>query len=90
MTASQLPAWLSLVTILGLTACAARPTMEQLEQEAMETGDWSAVEQRQVMDRRMGIVNSEGQCPDGRVLLCDKKGQKEECECVLSHTIRAR
>jgi hypothetical protein len=64
--------------------------MEELEQEAAETGDWSAVEQRRLMDRRMGLVDPSRQCPNGEALLCSKKGEQENCECVSTDIIRAR
>ena len=79
-----------LVALCLLVGCTARPTLEELETEAMATGDWAAVEKRERMDRRMGLVDPINQCPNGEALLCSKKGEAENCECVSSDIIRAR
>ena len=36
-----------LLLMLFLAACASRPSMEELEDQAMASGDWSAVEARE-------------------------------------------
>jgi len=64
-----------------LAACAAKPTMEELEAEASITGDWSAVEKREKMNRRMG-VQDERQCEPGYMLMCNKRSAQEICSCV--------
>ena len=41
---------MKLMLLLGavfLTGCVSMPTLEQLEEQAFLTGDWSAVEQRE-------------------------------------------
>jgi hypothetical protein len=73
-----------------LVGCSARPTVDELEAEAVATGDWAAVEKRERMDRRMGLVDPSNQCPNGEALLCNKKGKHEDCECVSPDIIRAR
>ena len=80
---------LTLALAVGIAGCASRPSMEELESEAMRTGDWSEVEQRKRMDRQMGRVDSDSQCPSGESLLCRQKGEREECECVDSQLLRS-
>ena len=70
------------------TGCASRPSMDELEQEAMRTGDWSAVEHRQHMDRKMGRNNPDNACDNDSILLCSKKGARESCECVTPNVVR--
>ncbi len=82
--------FVGIMALCLLVGCSARPTVDELEAEALGTGDWSAVEKRQRMDRRMGLVDPSHQCPNGEVLLCSKKGENENCECVSSDIIRAR
>lgn len=78
------------VAVAGISGCSSRPTMEELEKEAIATGDWSEVEKRQEMDRRMEMVDPDRQCPSGESLLCRQNGPREECECVESNWIRSR
>lgn len=77
-----------LVVLVGLAACASRPTVEELEDEALATGDWSAVEEREQMDRKMGRYIPDEECPNGEALYCEKKGEREECNCVSSQLLR--
>jgi hypothetical protein len=79
---------LALVSVVGTSGCSTRPTMEELEKEAVTTGDWSEVEKRKEMDHRMGKVDPDRQCPPGEALLCRQKGEKEDCECVESNWLR--
>lgn len=65
-----------------LIACVARPPMEELEEQAMISGDWSKVEQREIMDRKMGMINEEPQCRNGYIMYCQKKSAQEYCDCV--------
>jgi hypothetical protein len=89
-TCAKLLCLLALVAVTGISGCASRPTMEELEKEAIATGDWSEVEKRRQMDRRMGKVDPDRQCPSGESLLCRQAGERENCECVESNWIRAR
>ena len=77
------------VSLLFLSAgCASRPSIEELELEAMRTGDWSQVEQRERMDRRMGRVTPDNMCDDNAIMLCSKKGAREQCDCVTPNVVR--
>jgi hypothetical protein len=71
----------SVIILCLLAACAAKPTMEELEAEASITGDWSKVEKREKMNRRMGVLD-ERQCESGYMLMCSKRSAKEICSCV--------
>ena len=64
-----------------LAGCASKPSLEELKAEASITGDWSAVEKREQMNRRMS-VQSERQCETGFMLMCNKRSAKEICSCV--------
>ena len=57
------------------------PTLEELESEAMVSGDWSAVKKR---ERSAGGLdqNNGHSCPGDRTLVCVKQALHEECECV--------
>lgn len=64
-----------------LAGCAAGPTMEELEDEAMQTGDWSKVEDReQLRAQRMGRAQNE--CPEGYAVFCRSEVGFEDCDCV--------
>ena len=72
---------LSIVVLCLLAGCASKPSLEELEAEASITGDWSAVENRERMNRRMG-VQDERKCEAGFMLMCSKRSAKEICSCV--------
>lgn len=71
------------VFILGVLAgCSSYQTLEELEEEALVTGDWSAVEERErILAKRAirhGLV-----CPAGSMSYCESwAGLKEKCACI--------
>lgn len=69
------------VLLLFLAACANRPTLEQLEDEALLTGDWSAVEARERMQGRLS-QSSGPACPDDFTKVCYGPEVNFQCECV--------
>ena len=73
---------LSLLVLCFLVGCAARTPMAELEKEAEFTGDWTAVERRKQMDRKMNRVQLEPVCPSGHILTCSMQGAREVCGCV--------
>ena len=81
---------LCILTLAVSAGCASRPSIEELELDAMRTGDWSAVEQREHMDRRMGLNDPDNACDNDSILLCSKKGARESCECVTPNVVRPR
>lgn len=71
-----------IVLVLGLLAgCGSSPTLEQLEAQALRTGDWNLVERRQAIlarkQARRGI-----DCPVGFVSLCQTRSMEQTCACV--------
>ncbi len=64
-----------------LAGCSTGPTLEQLEAEALITGDWSLVEQREARiarnKQRSGIS-----CPPGTIGYCKTFVSETECACV--------
>jgi hypothetical protein len=59
--------------VLFLAACTAQPSLEELEKEAMVSGNWTAVEQREeAMQRRQNKAASS--CSTGQTTFCAKNG----------------
>lgn len=76
--------------LILLAGCAAAPTMEELEAEAMRTGDWSKVEDREVLQaRRTGRAQAE--CPKGYAVFCKAEAEvgSENCKCVSREAAKA-
>ena len=67
------------ILLFTLTACAS--TLEELEQEAMMTGDWSGVELRERIKKEKEGGNLPS-CKDSHVLVCVDQGSSEHCSCV--------
>ena len=64
-----------------LVGCSTSLSLDELEQEALATGDWSAVEKREkVIARSRGDAGP--QCPSGSVKSCYEFGMKSECLCL--------
>jgi len=64
-----------------LAGCAGRTTFEELEDEAIESGNWSKVEERerlmQRQDKKLGP-----ECPSGLTTRCYEVGLSVSCDCV--------
>jgi len=71
-----------------LVGCSARPTLEELEAEALTTGDWEAVEKRERIDKKWGVVKTDSECRGDYIRLCQTKSAQEFCECVSPHDLR--
>jgi hypothetical protein len=70
-----------LLLTLFLAACASRPSMQELEDQAMASGDWSAVEAREeTYERQRG--ESALVCPDRHTMVCRQSGASEKCGCA--------
>lgn len=76
-----------LVGVLCLSGCGTLTTLEELEQQAMLTGDWSAVEEREKIlarrDARRGL-----QCPSGLVAFCESRMGEHRCTCIDNDAVR--
>lgn len=75
---------LSAVLLLG---CAEMKTLEELELAALQSGDWSAVN-----DRERAIQRREAQrgprCPAGDIAVCEKRVRKDVCQCTSRDELR--
>jgi hypothetical protein len=73
------------LSLLG--GCGNYNTLEELEQEAMLTGDWSRVEQRERIlakrSARLGIS-----CPIGMTRYCENRGSGNRCACINSDDVQ--
>ena len=81
------------LTALCLVAgCAAGPSLEQLERQALLTGDWSAVEKREhaaehAASRR--ALRDGIRCASGQIGVCDNRQLVRPCRCVNSDSVYA-
>lgn len=69
------------IVIVFLAGCSGSPTLQELEDQALVSGDWSAVEEREQLLERKG----EGKaldCPTGYLSTCFEVGLRMECACV--------
>jgi hypothetical protein len=71
---------IALFVVLTLAGCSSLTSLEELEAEAIATGDWSEVERRERVLREQKRT-AEFDCPDGMTLVCIDNGGGEECVC---------
>ena len=74
------------ILLVILAGCAGSPTLEELEDEAIVSGDWSAVEEREELLKRKG--KNVLQCPSGFVSSCYEVGLRVDCKCVRAYAGR--
>ncbi|MDH3747322.1 MAG: hypothetical protein OER97_03870 [Gammaproteobacteria bacterium] len=78
---------LVLLGALFLGGCGSFVTMEELEQQAALTGDWSAVEQRErIIARRKAKKGPT--CASGQIAYCQSYVGRMQCQCVSQGAIR--
>jgi hypothetical protein len=65
---------------LAITACASKPSLEELEEQAMVSGDWEAVEHREEMVKNRRL-KSAPHCPRGQTKVCIENGTGIDCYC---------
>ncbi len=77
-----------LILLLGLTlgGCAAGPSLEELEHQAMLSGDWSAVEKRERLIREREARRGP-QCDSGYVAYCERRFGDTRCVCVSNDAL---
>lgn len=76
-----------LLTALIGAGCTSGPTLQELEDEALRTGDWEAVEKREaLLEHRKGPDTPD--CPTGQTKICVGKGRDATCECTARATSR--
>ena len=74
---------IGLLSLLFLVGCAPMKSMEQLEADAMVTGDWSAVEERErAIARKAERQGVKLNCPTGYVSFCQTYAGLDRCGCV--------
>jgi hypothetical protein len=80
----------SCIVILTLVfaACATPPTLEELEFQALQTGDWSAVDRRErALSRRTKDHGLD--CPKGLTTYCSEVLGRQQCSCVSRETVES-
>ena len=69
-----------------LAGCAGRPTLEELEDEAIVNDSWSEVEERerllQQQNKKFGP-----ECPNGLTTRCYEVGVSVSCDCVRGQSL---
>jgi len=70
-----------LFAVLLLAGCASQLSLEELEDKALATGDWTAVENREGMLKRRMAENSRS-CPANQTKVCVEQGADIDCFCV--------
>ena len=73
--------YLILCAVMIVAGCTVRPTLEQLEDEAKKTGDWSAVERREEIIKRRSESTAPG-CPVGLIKKCYEHQSGIQCYCI--------
>ena len=64
-----------------LSGCGTYHTLEELEDQALVSGNWSEVERRE-SKIAMRTGRSRVSCPVGTTFLCQRGGVAERCACV--------
>lgn len=78
---------LVLMGALFLGGCGSFATMEELEQQAALTGDWSAVEQRERIIARREAKKGPT-CGQGQVAYCQSYVGTMNCRCISTGAMR--
>ncbi len=77
-----------ILTLIYLVGCVPTVPLEQLETQALVTGDWTAVEQRErVIARRKARAGID--CPAGLIGYCETFASQRRCTCISSKTSRS-
>ena len=74
--------------LVFLGGCASFASLEELEAQAMLTGDWSAVERRERIIARREAQEAV-QCPQGAVAVCTDGIGRSRCSCVRASAIHS-
>ena len=77
----------NLILILMLSGCAAVPTLEELEDQALLTGDWSQVEKRERTIARR-LAGELPKCASGYISVCQTQIGTTRCGCVSRSAMR--
>lgn len=78
---------LSVLILMTTAGCTASPTIEELETQALLSGDWSRVESRErSVARRMARQGPS--CPKKHIAVCIDRFHDNICSCVQTDTAR--
>jgi len=70
-----------LITFFVAASCSSRPTLEELEDEANVSGDWTAVERREELIKERLEKSAPG-CPGPFIKKCFEQQTGIECYCL--------
>ena len=76
-----------LILLLMLGGCAAASTLEELEDQALLTGDWSQVEKRERTIARR-LAGEPLDCASGYISVCQTQIGTTRCGCVSRSAMR--
>jgi hypothetical protein len=78
-----------LILLLILGGCIAAPSLEELEDQALLTGDWSQVEKRErLIERRRAREQDLPDCEPGSVRFCERQIGQDRCGCMSRSSMR--
>ena len=77
---------LLIIGAIFMGGCGSFVTMEELQEQAMLTGDWSAVEQREKILARRAERRGPS-CNNGRVAYCEIRMGDKVCRCMDRETL---
>lgn len=69
-----------------LVGCATGPSLEELEAQALVTGDWSLVERREAQLARRNKPTI--RCPSGTMSYCESHLGQSRCGCISDELSR--
>ena len=78
-----------LVALLFLAGCAGITPLEQLQSDALITGDWSKVEKRERAIAMRNMHSFVQQCPSGSSSYCETGLGSKRCACVKNDRMRS-
>jgi hypothetical protein len=76
-----------IVALFAMAGCATGPSLEELEAQALVTGDWSLVEKREA--RMAASRQPAPKCPPGSVAYCRSFMGDKTCNCVSNSAMQA-
>jgi len=77
-----------ILAICFLSGCGALQSLEQLEEQALVTGNWSAVEARERSIQRR-IESAPIQCPTGYYGVCELTVAAKRCACLSGRSFNS-
>ncbi len=76
-----------LLLFICLGGCGSYHTLEELDDQAILTGDWSEVEYREAKMARWR-PSARAACPSGLMMYCVDPGGDKRCSCVSANSFR--